>query len=458
VIRGELGAIAERLGAEQHGTGGSFAGVAIDTRRLVPGALFVALPGSRVDGHAFLADARAAGAAGAVVMRLDPTVDLPQLVVPDGHSALVTLALDWRAAFKGPVVALTGSNGKTTVKEMVASILGVQGEVWATPGNYNNALGVPLSLLGLDPQRHVAAVFELGANHAGEIAQLTEWVRPDVGLITQAGRAHLEGFGSLEGVARAKGELIAGLSAQGVAVINGDDRFAAYWAGLAKGRVVYFGLAPEAAVRTDPAACRVVIDAASLSQAFTLVTPTGEAPVRLGFPGRHNVRNALAAAAVGEALGLPIETIATGLRAARPAPGRLNWLIGSDGVRVIDDTYNANPTSMAAAIDVLAEMTGERWLVMGDMGELGAEAAALHGEMGARARAQGIDRLYALGSLSAAAIDAFGGGGRHFADQDELIACLSQELKRSAATLTLLVKGSRYMAMERVVAALRQED
>ena len=457
MIRGALGVTAQQLGGRLHGADRPFAGVGIDSRRLARDALFVALPGERVDGHAFLAQARARGAAGALVSRFDPDVPLAQLVVPDVRAALVALAVLWRGTFRGPVVALTGSNGKTTVKEMIAAMLGTRGEVWATPGNYNNELGVPLSLLGLDPARHEAAVFELGANHAGEIAQLTQWVRPDVGLITQAGRAHLEGFGSLEGVARAKGELIAGLAPGAVAVINADDVFAPYWSTLARGRVVRFGFAPEADVRADPAARRVAADADGTAQRFQLQTPSGAAELRLGFLGRHNLRNALAAAAVGEALGLSVEAIAAGLATARPAPGRLNWLIGTGGVRVIDDTYNANPTSMTAAIDVLAELPGERWLVIGDMAELGPDAAALHAEMGAHARAQGIGRVYACGPLSAAAVDAFGAGARHFADQDALTGSLLGDLGGCKVPPTLLIKGSRRMAMERVVAALKQE-
>lgn len=456
MIRGHLGEIVGLLGGLLRGADRPFTGVSIDTRQLTPEALFIALGGSRVDGHAFLAQALERGAAGALVSRFAPDVPLPQLVVTDVRAALEALAVHWRATFAGPVVALTGSNGKTTVKEMIAAILRTRGEVWATPGNYNNELGVPLSLLGLDPARHEAAVFELGANHAGEIAQLTRWVRPDVGLITQAGRAHLEGFGSLQGVAQAKGELIAGLAPGAVAVINADDAFAPYWTTLAPGRVVRFGLAPQADVRMDPAACRLAADADGVAQIFLLQTPSGATEVRLGFLGRHNLRNALAAAAVGEALGLSVEAIAAGLAAARPAPGRLNWLIGTGGVRVVDDTYNANPTSMAAAIDVLAELPGERWLVIGDMGELGLDAAALHAEMGAYARTQGIDRVYACGPLSAAAVDAFGAGASHFADQDTLIDGLLGDLGHCKALPTLLIKGSRRMAMERVVAALEQ--
>lgn len=457
MIRGDLGAAAQRLGGRLHGADGAFAGVSIDTRRLERGALFVACAGSQVDGHAFLPQALERGAAGAIVTRFDPAVALPQLVVTDARAALVALAVHWRGAFRGPVVALTGSNGKTTVKEMIAAMLGTRGEVWATPGNYNNELGVPLSLLGLDPARHEAAVFELGANHAGEIDQLTRWVRPDVGLITQAGRAHLEGFGSLEGVARAKGELIAGLAPGAVAAINADDAFAPYWTTLAPGRVVRFGFAVHAEVRTDRDACRVAPTDTGMAQHFRLITPSGEAQVQLGFLGTHNLRNALAAAAVGEALGWSVAEIAAGLGMARPAPGRLNWLIGTGGVRVIDDTYNANPTSMVAAIDVLAEVPGERWLVIGDMAELGAEAAALHAETGIHARAQGIDRLYAWGPLSAAAVDAFGAGARHFADQGALIDCLLGDLGGCKVPPTLLIKGSRRMAMERVVATLKQE-
>lgn len=458
MIRGDLDHVARLLGGRLHGPAAAFAGVAIDTRRLQSGALFVALPGARTDGHAFLSQARGAGAAGALVSRLDAAVDLPQVVVPDPRAALIALALHWRAQFTGPVVALTGSNGKTTVKEMIAAILGGQGPVWATPGNYNNELGLPLSLLGLDPERHWAAVFELGANHPGEIAELTAWARPWIGLITQAGRAHLEGFGSIEGVARAKGELLAALPPEGVAVINADDLFAAYWAGLTHARVIRFGFSLDADVRTDPSQRRMLTDSAGARQVFRLVTPAGEADVALGFLGLHNLRNALAAAAVGEALGLSTATIAAGLARARPAPGRLNWLIGRNGARLIDDSYNANPTSLQAAVAVLAELAGERWLVLGDMGELGENGAALHGEIGTYARDRGISRLYAVGPLSTAAVETFGAGARHYGDQAQLVAGLSVDLARCAAPPTILVKGSRRMAMEGVIMALRQVD
>jgi UDP-N-acetylmuramoyl-tripeptide--D-alanyl-D-alanine ligase len=301
-------------------------------------------------------------------------------------------------------------------------------------------------------------VFELGANHPGEIAELAAWARPRIGLITQAGRAHLEGFGSVEGVARAKGELLAALPPEGVAVINADDPFAAYWAGLTHARVIRFGFSPAADVRTDPAQRRMLIDSAGARQVFRLATPAGEADVALGFLGLHNLRNALAAAAVGEALGLSTATIAAGLAHARPAPGRLNWLVGRDGTHLIDDSYNANPTSLQAAVAVLAELAGERWLVLGDMAELGENGAALHGEIGTYARDRGISRLYAVGPLSAAAVETFGVGARHYGDQAQLVAGLSADLKRCTAPLTILIKGSRRMAMERVITALRQVD
>jgi UDP-N-acetylmuramoyl-tripeptide--D-alanyl-D-alanine ligase len=458
MIRGDLDHVARLLGGKLHGSAALFAGVTIDSRRLQAGALFVALPGAQTDGHAFLGQARAAGAAGALVSRLDATVELPQVVVPDPRAALIALAIHWRAQFTGPVVALTGSNGKTTVKEMIAAILGTQGPVWATPGNYNNELGLPLSLLGLDPGLHWAAVFELGANHSGEIAELTAWTRPRIGLITQAGRAHLEGFGSVEGVARAKGELLAALPPEGVAVINADDPYADYWAGLTAARVMRFGLSPHAQVRTDPAQRRMAVDDAGARQLFRLTTPAGEAEVALGFLGRHNLRNALAAAAVGVALDLPMEAIAAGLARAQPAPGRLNWLLGRDGTHLIDDSYNANPTSLQAAVEVLAEVSAQGWLVLGDMAELGENGAALHGEIGAFARDRGISRLYAVGPLSAAAVETFGAGARHYTDQGQLVAAIAADLARCTVPPTILVKGSRRMAMEGVITALRQVD
>lgn len=431
----------------------SLTGVAIDTRALQPGMLFVALAGSRVDGHAYLAQARAAGAGGAVVNRVqdDP---LPQWVVSDTEVALQQLARHWRehwgasAAAQGarPVLALTGSNGKTTTKDMLATMLRQGAPGGVTQGNLNNHLGVPLTLLGLR-EEHQWAVVEMGANHAGEIAAYCEWARPDVGLVTMAGPAHLEGFGSLDGVAHAKGEIFSGLRADGVAVINADDRYAELWRGLAGARRrVEFGR--EADVRAS------AIRTTESGSAFTLHVNGGEIAVQLPVMGLHNVTNALAAAAMASTQGVTVEQMAQGLAEFVPAGGRLRRLRLPGGQTVLDDSYNANPASVQAAIATLATLPGPRLLCLGDMAELGPDAARWHAEMGADARAKGIDAVWACGALAAEAAKAFGADGRTFADVPSLVAAL---LGQSRPFASILVKGSRSAGMDRVVAAMQSE-
>jgi UDP-N-acetylmuramoyl-tripeptide--D-alanyl-D-alanine ligase len=431
------------------GSDAGFAGVSTDTRGLRPGELFVALRGERFDGHEFVRRAAALGAAGAVVGN-EGDVALPQVVVGDTLTALQRYAAAWRLRFRIPVIGVTGSNGKTTVKEMLAAILGGAGPVLVTHGNLNNHVGVPLTLLRLhDEHRH--AVIEMGASHPGEIALLTRLARPDVGVITNAGPAHLEGFGSIEDVARAKGELFADLAADGVAVINTEDRYAPLWRELAGDRrQVTFGLESQADVRARG------IEADGERTRFTLVTPDGEMPVELPLAGRHNVLNALAAAAAAGALGLDVRRIGIGLTAAAPVAGRLQLRVSDiPGVRLIDDSYNANPASLAAAVDWLTAQPGDAWLVLGDMAELGAGAAAAHAEAGRAARAAGVVRLFALGPLARAAADAFGHGAAHFDDRDALIAALRREL---SSGVNLLVKGSRSARMDRVAHALFAGD
>jgi len=431
------------MGAEQKGEDRPFAGVSTDSRAMPPGALFIALRGPRFDGHDHAPEAVAAGAA-AVVTERPLSIAAPQLLVPDTRRALGALAAAWRRACPVRVVAITGSNGKTTVKEMCAAILSQAGPVLATRGNLNNEIGVPLTLLRLSPE-HRHAVVEMGANHAGEIGMLTGLARPDAALITNAAAAHLEGFGSLEGVARAKGEIYSGLEEQGVALINADDPFAPLWRELAAGhRVMTFGLREPADIA---AAAR--LDGAGAQMSLRL--PDGEQPVRLALLGRHNVQNALAAAAAAAALGIDRRAIAAGLAQMRPVAGRLAPRPGSQGAHLIDDSYNANPASLGAALEVLAACEGRRYLVLGDMAELGAEAEALHRRAGEQARAAGIDRLYATGRLSRLAAERFGSGGHFFAHQEALIEALRSEL---SPEVTVLVKGSRAARMERVVAAL----
>jgi UDP-N-acetylmuramoyl-tripeptide--D-alanyl-D-alanine ligase len=377
---------------------------------------------------------------------------LPLLVVDDTRKSLGTLAAYWRKKFSMPLVALTGSNGKTTVKEMLASILreacaaqsanlDPQSPVLATRGNLNNDIGVPLTLLELRPG-HRYAVVEMGMNHAGEIRYLTRLAAPDVALINNAGPAHLEFFGSVEAIARAKGEIFEGLRAGGTAVINADDRHAGLWRELAGDRrIVEFGLFRPAAVSARYAL-------RCLESEIVVRTPHGEAQAVLKAPGLHNVRNALAASAAAAALEVPAPAIARGLAGYAGIKGRLQRKAALRGATLIDDTYNANPESVRAAVEVLAQAPGTRLLVLGDMGELGAGAARLHAEIGTLARGSGIERLLTLGELAEHATRAFGEGGRHFTRVEDLLAEVESAL---APGLTVLVKGSRFMHMERIV-------
>ena len=426
----------------------AFSGVATDSRAVAPGDLFVALKGERFDGHAFVAQAMARGAAAALVSRrVEGGARVPQLIVDDTLAALGRLAAAWRARFVLPVLALTGSNGKTTVKEMLAAILaahcGGRDDVLATEGNLNNDIGVPLMLLRLR-EHHRYGVFEMGMNHLGEIDALSRLAAPGVALVNNAHRAHIGMLGTIEAIAQAKGEIYAGLARDGIALVNEDEPFAAYWKGLAAGhRIVTFGTAASAAVRG-------LFDDGQVR----LVTPLDAFAVRLQVPGEHNARNAIAACAAAFALEIPWRAIQEGLAAFAGTPGRLQSRRGTGGATIVDDTYNANPDSMKAALRVLARASGRRVFVMGDMGELGDAAAALHAEIGAFARGAGIETLLALGPESIHAVEAFGAGATHFATLDALV-----EAARALAApgATILVKGSRFMQMERAVERLVAE-
>ena len=447
-----LSEAARALGAEYAGADVEFTSVGTDTRALAAGALFVALKGERFDGGDFVEQAFSQGAAAAMVR--DPgtaPAGRSLLVVADTRLALGALAAYWRTKFSIPLVALTGSNGKTTVKEMLAAILraaaggtGAAGEasrVLATTGNLNNDIGMPLTLLGLRPA-HRYAVIEMGMNHGGEIRYLTHLARPDVALVNNAQRAHLGEVGSIDAVARAKGEIFEGLPADGTGVVNADDPFAPLWrAQLAGHKVVEFGL-------DRPTQVSGRYRLAGLHSEIEIDTPLGQAAATLRAPGVHNVRNALAAAAAGVALAVPLAAIAAGLTGFSGVKGRLQIKPGLHGATVIDDSYNANPDSVDAALAVLGRAGGKRLFVLGDMGELGEDGPGLHAEVGARARAAGIDSLYALGELSAHAVRAFGPGARHFSRIEDLLAATEAAL---AADVTVLVKGSRFMRMERVV-------
>jgi UDP-N-acetylmuramoyl-tripeptide--D-alanyl-D-alanine ligase len=448
-----LALAAEALKARLVGPDVRFTGVSTDTRTLQPGDLFVALRGDRYDGHDFVAEAVAAGAAGGLFERAIETA-LPYVLVDNTRRALGELAAYWRRHFGIPLVAVTGSNGKTTVKEMIAAILAETGPGCVTRGNLNNDIGVPLTLLRLRATDRYAVV-EMGMNHLGEIEYLSRMSRPTVAVITNAAEAHLAGVGSLEGVARAKGEIFAGLVREGVAVLNADDPFFAFWKTLASPhRVVSFGLGQPADVtaRYAPAGLGGVVGGGGgQGYRLQLKTTQGEIDVRLPLLGKHNVMNALAATAAAMEAGAALSEVRRGLEKLKAVAGRLEVKEGISGARLIDDTYNANPGSLAAGLEVLREFEGERVLVLGDMAELGAQAAAIHRRVGELARRLGIHRLYALGELTRETVAAYGKGARHFDSPEALVDALKDCMH---ADMTVLVKGSRAMRMERVVAGL----
>lgn len=428
-------------------------GLTTDTRAIAQGQLFVALAGERFDAHDFLAAAVQAGAAGLLVsdeQRLPAGV--PAVLVADTRLALGQLAAAWRAQFTLPLIAVTGSNGKTTTKEMIASILetAYPGAVLATRGNFNNDIGLPLTLLGLHAG-HRAAVVEMGMNQPGEIAYLTQLARPTVALVNNAQRAHLQGMGDLAEIAREKGSIFTGLAAAGVAVFNADDAQSAVW----QAQVDAAGQRPLRFAVNQPAEVRGTLTQQGLDFLLALQTPAGEAQLVLPVPGRHNAVNALAATAACLAAGIALPQVVAGLQSFRGVKGRLQRRQGQQGAQILDDTYNANPDSVRAGIDVLASTIGKKILVLGDMGEIGEGSHQCHDEIGGYAKSQGVDRLYALGEASAQAVRNFGEGGRHFCTIDKLIAAVQKEL---AADTTVLVKGSRFMRMERVADALVAEE
>ncbi len=450
-----LSELARQVDGELRGADRRFEAIGTDTRTLGAGTLFIALQGRNFDAHEFLATAAARGAVAALVQRDAPT-GLPVVRVADTRLALGRLASAWRDRFAIPLVAVTGSNGKTTVKGMLAAILAARGAVLSTRGNLNNDIGVPLTLLNLRSD-HRAAVIEMGANQPGDIEYLTRLARPTVALITNAAPAHLAGLGDIAGVAREKGQIFSGLAPDGCAVINADDPREGLWRVMAAPhRSVSFGLRYPA----DVTARDLHLNAA-LGCSFTLTTPAGEAAVELRLSGRHNVMNALAAAAAAHAVGLGVADIAYGLESMRAVERRLQLRRGIHGARVIDDSYNANPGSVKAALEVLAVggADGEKILVLGDMGELGNAGQALHEQVGRQARAIGVSRVYAVGELARTVAGAFGKGAAHFPDQGALIAALRADLAALApAPVTVLVKGSRSMRMEYVVDAITVAD
>ena len=442
-----LSELAVVTGGTLMGEDREFGRVTQDTRKLAAGELFVAIKGDNFDGHEFLPQAEKLGAAGALVER-KRSVALSQVVVKDARKALGVYAAAWRRRFHLPLIGVTGSSGKTTLKEMLASILKQKGATLATRGNMNNDIGMPLTLLELDASDRYA-VIEMGTNHPGEIEYLAKLAAPSVGVVTNAGPAHLEFLRDVAGVAREKGAMFASLAAGGTAVINADDTYAPLWREMAGAhKVVTFGFSERADFHPSSA---VLGQSESGSWQFHLVSPFGETDVQVSLPGRHNVANALAAAAAMSA-GASLEDVRTGLAQAPATAGRLIVIRGLNGCRLIDDTYNANPLSLTAAIEFAVSFGGRSWLVLGDMGELGGSTVRLHAECGARARSLGIERLYAIGEHSRHAVEAFGSGASWFEDLNALLRTLRTD---AGPDITLLVKGSRSMRMERVVEALR---
>lgn len=427
-----------------------FSAVSTDSRSIKPGELFLALRGETFDGHAFVRDVLAAGAVAAVVdqrwVAENETSGLTLLVVDDTRRAYAALAASWRRQFRIPVIGVVGSNGKTTVKEMIASILAAEVGAehrLATTGNLNNDIGVPAMLLRLNAA-HQAAVIEMGMNHPGETAELAAMTEATVAIINNAQREHQEFMKTVEAVAREHAAVLAVLPADGVAVLNADDAYFPLWKEVAASRqVISFGLNAAADVRA-------IVHEAGIE--IELVTPQGRSPLRLETVGQHNVRNALAAAAAALAAGCSLTGVVAGLEAFRPVKGRLQRHPGKDGCVVIDDTYNANPDSVRAAIDVLKGVVGARVLVLGDMGEVGDQGTEYHTEVGAYAREHGVDALLVLGEMTRAAVSAFGTGATHFESVEALLSALHPMLSPQT---TVLVKGSRFMRMERIVEALR---
>jgi len=439
VIRMQTGRAAKLLGCGAPTADVEFTGVTTDSRRVEPGMLFAALSGQTYDGHDYVDMASRKGAR-AVLASRPLKAGLPLLLVDDVTAALGVLAGAWRRQCDPRVVAITGSNGKTTVKEMIASVLRQKAEVLATEGNFNNELGLPLTLFRLQPS-HRFAVLEMGASNPGDIAYLAGIAQPQVGVVTNIGPAHLQGFVNEEGVARAKGELYASLPTDGTAVINAAESWVDLWLGMNKaGNKVFFNTADGSGVRLGGTA-----------QQPEILTPAGPVRLRLTLPGRHNLVNAMAATAACLALGVGVEDIETGLERVKPVPGRLNLVPAPAGWTVIDDTYNANPASLYAALQVLTAQHGEPWLVLGDMAELGPDSRKMHAELGDAARSLGVKRLFAVGSASTATVDAFGERASHFDSREALIEALRSELRPGIACL---VKGSRSMGMENVVGAI----
>ena len=444
MIRVSLSQLATILQGELHGADADIIDVTTDTRKLTPGCLFVALKGERFDAHDFAQDA-VNGGAGALLVNRKLDVNVPQLVVADTHQAFGELAAWVRQQVPTRIVALTGSSGKTSVKEMTAAILRECGNTLYTAGNLNNDIGVPMTLLRLTPE-YEYAVIELGANHQGEIAWTVNLTRPEAALVNNLAAAHLEGFGSLAGVAKAKGEIFAGLPANGIAIMNADNNDWLNWQDVIGNRKTW---------RFSPNATGSDFTATTVhGTEFTIKTPVGDIDVTLPLPGRHNIANALAATSLAMAVGASLEAVKAGLADLKAVPGRLFPIQLSENQLLLDDSYNANVGSMTAAAQVLSEMPGFRVMVVGDMAELGAESVECHRQVGEAAKVSGIDCVLSVGTLSET-ISQASEVGEHFTDKPSLIVRL-KALLAEHSMITILVKGSRSAAMEQVVRALQE--
>ena len=448
MIQMALSEAAEILDARFSGADVHFTGCGTDSRNISKGQMFIALQGDHFDGHNFIEEAVQKGAS-CVMAETTPFTEVTNIKVANTLHAMTSLAAVWRSRFSIPIIAVTGSNGKTTVKEMLGKILACQGCTYLTPGNFNNHIGVPLSLFNLD-ETHRYAVIEMGASHVGEIAELTSLVQPHVALITQCAPAHLEGFGSIEQVAQAKAEIYSGLEEAGVAIINADDAFADLWRSKCTNfKQLTFAIEQPATF----SAKQCEIDFQTQRSTFILDCPDGTEPIWLPLLGRHNVMNALAASACAYAVGISSEDIKKGLEQIEPVPGRLQFKQASAGAQIIDDSYNANPASLVAALKVLSHYEGRKWLLLADMGELGEAAKQFHTEAGHAARKHKVERLLTLGDLSFYAGVAFGTDTKHFESYEGLVDYLNKVLEPG---LVLLVKGSRAMRLERVIESLEQ--
>ncbi|MCK5727844.1 MAG: UDP-N-acetylmuramoyl-tripeptide--D-alanyl-D-alanine ligase [Methylococcales bacterium] len=444
-----LGAIAVALKAKLTGQNIEIDSVSIDSRTLNAGALYIAIKGDQFDGHDFIQAAEKKGA-GALLVNQAVKSDLPQLVVANTRLALAQLGGLWRQKSQATVFAVTGSNGKTTIKEMLAAILSVEASVLATAGNFNNEIGVPLTLLRLSMQ-HRYAVVEMGANHSGEIAFSSRYALADIVLINNVGDAHLEGFGSLKGIAEAKGEIITGSKSSSIAILNQDDAFYRLWLEKLNQRRHFCFSLNNSTADVYASDIKVSVEGNQFQTAFNLHYQSKKIPMQLKLAGKHNVNNAVAAAAAALANNIPLTQIQQGLAKISPVKGRLQPWLSRDKNLIIDDSYNANPSSLKVALEVLKSCAGEPWLVLGAFGEMGAQSVEIHRQLGVLIRESGVKRLFAVGDEARGTVEAFGQGGVFFESQSLLIEVLQAQLQ---ADVVLLIKGSRTQKMENVAAVL----